>query len=422
MPTEYRAACIELAEILAEREENPESNPRIAALRDGASIERALCYDCAPCNTTHHTELYPRCGGCGACASSCACDTAEGCGCSVDPSRVCECGACFSCCRCTDAGGRTAPDLERNPLTFFRGGRPTPLFPYSRTLAAELEFYGGGAAGPAIRRWAMTCKLDGSVPGGREIAMSPANGAMFERQANDLCRLLGASNARVDHTCGLHVHVDVGDYNYPAYARLIWLWAHIENAVYSLLPRSRRDNGYCKPRAPQFARIAGEARPVTAADARRIVIACIAESADGEPSRWSFGTTKEYEKAMVEWAKCRARNVPFVAKSREERTKFKKLAGKENARPSSPGGERYFGLNFQSAFTHGTVEFRCHTGTVEAHKIKHWAALCASIVERAKTAKVSDLCARDPWVTILDLCKTEEQRQYFIDRRAQFVR
>lgn len=49
---------------------------------------------------------------------------------------------------------------------------------------------------------------------------------------------------------------------------------------------------------------------------------------------------------------------------------------------------RYFKLNSQSYWRHGTVEFRQHSGTIEFDKIKNWLLFCARLVELSKRERL----------------------------------
>lgn len=63
------------------------------------------------------------------------------------------------------------------------------------------------------------------------------------------------------------------------------------------------------------------------------------------------------------------------------------LEGLENA---VTGRSRYFKLNSQSYWRHGTVEFRQHSGTVEFEKIKNWLLFCARFIDLSKREKISE--------------------------------
>ena len=53
------------------------------------------------------------------------------------------------------------------------------------------------------------------------------------------------------------------------------------------------------------------------------------------------------------------------------------------------GRNRYFKLNSQSYWRHGTVEFRQHSGTVEFDKIKNWLMFCARLIDLSKKEKLN---------------------------------
>ena len=55
---------------------------------------------------------------------------------------------------------------------------------------------------------------------------------------------------------------------------------------------------------------------------------------------------------------------------------------------SITGGSRYFKLNVQSYWRHGTVEFRQHSGTVEFGKIRNWLLFCARLVDFSKRERL----------------------------------
>lgn len=52
-------------------------------------------------------------------------------------------------------------------------------------------------------------------------------------------------------------------------------------------------------------------------------------------------------------------------------------------------GSRYFKINFESFATHGTVEFRHHSGTTEYEKIVNWVKLTQAMVERTFKGQVT---------------------------------
>lgn len=51
--------------------------------------------------------------------------------------------------------------------------------------------------------------------------------------------------------------------------------------------------------------------------------------------------------------------------------------------PTIPGS-RYYKVNFAAYHVHGTVEFRQHSGTIEAEKMIQWIRISQAIIERSK--------------------------------------
>lgn len=91
---------------------------------------------------------------------------------------------------------------------------------------------------------------------------------------------------------------------------------------------------------------------------------------------------------------------------------------------------RYHTVNFQALRAHGTIEFRGHTGTTEASKIKHWAAICAAIIDLAVSDDVQSflfamLTAQsigDKVDVMVDAMKlTDETKEHMKQRIAKFM-
>lgn len=123
------------------------------------------------------------------------------------------------------------------------------------------------------------------------------------------CRALRQTNARVNSTCGFHAHFDARDMPLDQMKRVCLNYLRLETMIDSVMAPSRRANTN---------RFCGSInRPGVEA---RILAAT---------------TTRELEQAVN-------------------------------------GGNRYFKVNLQAFFRHGTIEFRQHHGTVCAEKITFW--------------------------------------------------
>lgn len=145
---------------------------------------------------------------------------------------------------------------------------------------------------------------DGSVHGGYEVVSPKLQGTNGLRQIKTVCDTLVAHGAKINKSCGLHVHHDARDYRTENFTNLFNLYRRGEHIMDSMLPLSRRGNNnqYCQT----------------------------------------------------------LQNITAVPVS------------------------RYYKVNFQAFHVHGTVEFRHHSGSVEAEKIINWVLLTQRIVERCK--------------------------------------
>jgi len=314
------------------------------------------------------------------------------------------------------------PYMRNHPIKFWPG-KPTAFLPSKRYIAAEIEIASGGyRANETLDNWHVSVVPDGSVSNGCELNTAPAIGDTFVRQITEICRDMAQGEAaKVDNRCGLHLHVDARDFSYPSWARLLWIWAHIESAVYSTLPNSRRSNTYCQRYDYIINEYAGSPRKMTGADMRQMLVAAIRQTRDRVGGEYEYASRKEWEKERVREVKAEIKGIPYVRKSRISGMRFKDRKMEYGA---SPGGSRYYGLNLQAAFEHGTVEFRCHSGTVDAEKITNWAVLCTAILDTAKKytlEQVQELRALESWAALMRILPHEDARQYFTARRAKFA-
>jgi hypothetical protein len=175
-------------------------------------------------------------------------------------------------------------------------------------------------------RWKIV--TDGSlrsmhVPGGvgMELVSPPLSEANFE-QIEKVGAVLTQLGAVVNRSCGLHIHIGARNrMSVAALKKLAELYVQHECLIDQLLPPSRRGNAnqYCGSNA-------------TRADMVRL----------------------------------------------NQATTVTEIA-------SAVGGEhnRYVKLNFTAYWKHGTVEFRHHSGTVDAQKIIKWVIFCSKMVETA---------------------------------------
>jgi hypothetical protein len=173
-------------------------------------------------------------------------------------------------------------------------------------------------------------KTDSSA--GYEVC-SPAirlDAAGHNEDLRNVCSVLNALDLSVDRRCGLHVHVDVSDFNWEELQRLVSLWVRYEPFFYELTPRSRRTNQYCRP-------------------LRR--------------SSWT-------ENDLPMW-----RATQHLMSIRTEA---------EFRRYGPTGFGKMHSLNLQHFWMNGRVEFRLQGGTINYDKIRRWAQVLLALVQRVK--------------------------------------
>ena len=66
------------------------------------------------------------------------------------------------------------------------------------------------------------------------------------KELETVCWVLDACDVKVNESCGFHVHMDASDFSIETWKNLALSYKHIETLIDSFMPRSRRDNRYCK--------------------------------------------------------------------------------------------------------------------------------------------------------------------------------
>lgn len=201
---------------------------------------------------------------------------------------------------------------------------------------------------------------DGSVLSsaghGVELVSPPLRGEDGFAQLRKVCEVLTRIGCKVNKTCGLHVHVGAANQHLGFFKNLVRLYASAQDTIDTFLSPSRRgwSNVYCRP--VQVNETALEAATTVAEVAR----------AAGQ------GTSRD--------------------------------------------GTRYRKLNLQSFWQHGTVEFRHHQGTVEAHKAENWTRLCLRMAVAATEPKTARSFGE-----LMEVVKAADgERSYFEGRAAHF--
>ena len=158
---------------------------------------------------------------------------------------------------------------------------------------------------------------DASIRGiaGCEFVSPILNGKNGFDQIKRVCNALAQVNAKINSSCGLHVHHDASDFDRTQLFKAVKVYQRMEKHIDSMMPKSRRENNnrFCQT-----------------------------------------------------------------------------VVGLKESEIAQPGCNRYRKINLQSFFRHGTIEFRHHSGTVEAAKIINWVLFTGLIVDKARGRVSSD--------------------------------
>jgi hypothetical protein len=220
----------------------------------------------------------------------------------------------------------------------------------NRKFGCEIEFVGisAEAAMRAIIAAGVPCRdfvrydhrdsptqwkvvTDSSVdgPGGSGEVVSPIlSGDAGLEQARQVCRALSAAGATVNRSCGLHVHVDARDLAARELTNVVFRYARFESDIDAFMPASRRggNNSYCR--------------------------------------------------SIVDWGRGAARRALLACRQPRQMA---------DAGYSAGTGDRFRKVNLCAFQAHGTVEFRHHSGSVNAEKISNWIKFCVNFVEVSRS-------------------------------------
>ena len=160
---------------------------------------------------------------------------------------------------------------------------------------------------------------------GHELVSPPLSGEEGERQVRVVLETLRSIGARVDTSCGVHVHHDANDLSGDTIARFIGIYVNRQAEIDQLVSRSRRAS---TGRANRYA------------------------------DRWTMNE--------------------LIAIQRDFRTYGRVVSNVS----------RYKTINVQSYSKYGTIEIRQHQGTLNTTKVLAWIAMGQAMIEAAKSQDV----------------------------------
>ena len=66
------------------------------------------------------------------------------------------------------------------------------------------------------------------------------------KELETVCWVLDLCNAKVNDSCGFHVHMDAANFSMETWKNLALTYKHLEPVIDSFMPGSRRNNQYCR--------------------------------------------------------------------------------------------------------------------------------------------------------------------------------
>lgn len=254
--------------------------------------------------------------------------------------------------------------------------------PFDRKFGVEIEFFADKSEIDILRRirskgidveserynhttrlhWKLT--TDSSVsPGahrrnfiGRELVSPILEGAAGLQELRKVCEALKSLGARINKTCGLHIHFDARSWSMETWRRLFLNYAAAERAIDSLMPPSRRgdDNTYCQ-------------------------------------------TTR--------------------GRSRNRMQQIQAATTPAAIQVAATGREgRYSKVNAKSFARQGSVEFRQHSGTIDFAKISAWVELLHGICLLSENS--SEVLRMNVSLELLADLVSTETFEFLMQRRA----
>lgn len=214
----------------------------------------------------------------------------------------------------------------------------------------------------AAKRWGDAIVEDGSLPDtGYEINTNPTSGDVFIEHVTDICGGLRRAGAIVDTSCGMHCHVGAGDFSYFDLFKLCRLYGAIEDGLFSLVSKSRRNGNRYAERCKSIYNF----RHYTTFK-RDLIVALYGEDALELHMGWSI-------------------------KRKKPHTNFHRGKDRLSASTNKYSSARYYALNLHSFYYRQTIEFRHHNGITDATKAANWGMLCASVLDAAQRLTLREI-------------------------------
>ena len=219
-------------------------------------------------------------------------------------------------------------------------------------LARAIHSVVGGTVADEYRSWRITDARgrrwqvvpDGSLSGGENSGeiVSPVLGYDDIDELQNVVRSVRTAGAKADHSTGIHIHVGAERFDAKSVVNLVKLVHKQERLLeHALGVSEQRLARYCRPIEARFIEALETRRPKTMSDVR---------------DAWY---------------------------------------GRSGETPSRYHSSRYRGLNLNSLFFRGTLEFRYFNGTLHAGEVKAYVQLVLAMAAKALSSKAASSKRRE---------------------------
>lgn len=188
-----------------------------------------------------------------------------------------------------------------------------------------------------VRDSSITCETRRGFTNNRDYAVevvSPICRYEDIKVIQELIRELRSAGAKVNSSCGIHIHLDASTHDVKTLRNIVNIMASKEDLLYKALQvKPEREEDYCRKADTRFLDAMNYKKPKTM---------------DQLETMWYNGASKRYQHY---------------------------------------DDSRYHGLNLHSVFSKGTIELRLFNSTLHAGKIKAYIQLCLAISHQALIQK-----------------------------------
>jgi hypothetical protein len=244
------------------------------------------------------------------------------------------------------------------------------------TFGIELETSSGRVSDKEAEGLNLKCEFDGSLRDtpdqkkedvlGGEYITGVLTGDSGMKQLNKVCNIL-SENCTINSKCGVHVHIGNLKFTKENIVYMYILGKLLENEIFSIMPKSRRNNSYCRALKDLGLRFT-ELRKST-------------------PFAYDVQIDEYFNLVFKE-----------VSGGRLPDRKINKLYNHPSGSKCGydKNAQRYCWLNFVTAMFDTkkkadsyTLEFRIHYATLNYIKIKNWLKICVAFVNFAENHQAS---------------------------------